>query len=87
MIRRPKKAAKTSKTKTPRRKARTAAPKGKREPLDDFIAASASVLGLKIDDSWMPAVRIHLAVTLAYGARVAEFALPDDAEPASVFQA
>jgi hypothetical protein len=73
--------------KAPRRKARTTAPKGKRDPLDDFIAAGAHALGLKIDDVWLPAVRSHLAVTLAYGARVSEFALADDAEPAPVFEA
>ena len=51
-------------------------------PLDDFIAAGARALDLKIDKSWMPAVRGHLQVTLRHGALVAAFALPDDAEPA-----
>jgi len=59
----------------------------KRDLLDDFIAAGARSLDLKIDKVWMPAVRGHLQVTLRHGALVAEFALPDDAEPAPVFKA
>jgi len=61
--------------------------KPKRDPLDDFIAAGARALDLKIDEAWMPAVRGHLGVTLRLGALVAAFALPDDAEPAPVFKA
>ena len=57
------------------------------DPLDDFIAAAARALDLKIDKAWMPAVRDHLEVTLRHGALVADFALPDDAEPAPVFKA
>ena len=65
----------------------TKAAKPKRDPLDDFIAAGARALDLKIDRAWMPAVRMHLQVTLRHGAQVAAFALPDDAEPAPVFKA
>ena len=61
--------------------------KPKRDPLDDFIAASARAFDLKIDKAWMPAVRDHLQVTLRHGALVAAVALPDDAEPAPVFKA
>jgi hypothetical protein len=35
----------------------------------------------------MPEVRHQLQVTLAHGAKVASVALPDDAEPAPVFEA
>jgi Protein of unknown function (DUF4089) len=59
----------------------------KRDPLDDFIAAGARPLDLKIDKTWVPAVRGHLQVTLRHGALVAAFKLPDDAEPAPVFKA
>jgi hypothetical protein len=85
MTRRPKKKKATA---GPQRK-RRAAPKRKvqSEPLDDFIAASASALDLKIDKSWLAAVRSHLQVTLQHGARVASFALADEAEPAPVFRA
>ena len=57
------------------------------DPLDDFVAAGARALDLRIDKAWMPAVRGHLQVTLRHGALVAAFALPDDAEPAPVFKA
>jgi hypothetical protein len=70
---------------TSRKVAKLARPK--RDPLDDFIAAGARALDLKIDKAWMPAVRGHLQVTLRLGALVAAFALPDDAEPAPVFKA
>ena len=56
-------------------------------PLDEFIAAGTRGLGLKVEKSWMKAVRFNLQVTLDLGAMVAEFPLPDDAEPAPVFRA
>jgi hypothetical protein len=58
-----------------------------RDPLGDFIAAGARALDLKIEESWMPAVRSNLAVTLRLGALVTGFALPDDAELGPVFKA
>ena len=55
--------------------------------LDDFIAAGARALELKIDKAWLPTVRSHLEVTLRHGALVASFALPDETDPAPVFEA
>jgi len=55
--------------------------------LDDFIAAAARALGITIEPEWMPAVKANLDVTLRHAATVAEFDLPDDAEPAPVFKA
>ena len=83
MTRRPKKKA-ARRMISKRRKAVVKAVPGR---LDDFIAVGAAALGLKIDKSWMPAVRTHLQVTLGHGVKVASFALPDDAEPAPVFKA
>jgi 1-carboxybiuret hydrolase subunit AtzG-like protein len=57
------------------------------DPLDDFITAGANNLKLKVEKSWMKAVRFNLRVTLDLGAMVGEFPLPDDAEPAPVFRA
>jgi hypothetical protein len=54
--------------------------------MDAFIAAGARMLDLKIKQAWMPAVRGHLQVTLQHGARVMGFALPDDSEPAPVYE-
>jgi hypothetical protein len=58
-----------------------------RDVLDNSIAAGAQALGLKIEKSWLPAVRTNLQVTLRLGTLVAGFALPDDTEPAPVFRA
>jgi len=57
------------------------------EPLDDYIDAAARVLGLPIEESWKPVIRANLAVTLKMAAMVDEFALPDEAEPASIYAA
>jgi hypothetical protein len=84
MTRRAKQARSKGNARRTRRKVATIA---QRDPLDDFIAASARALDLKIDKAWLPAVRANLAVTLKLGAMVAEFSLPDDAEPAQVFEA
>jgi hypothetical protein len=55
--------------------------------LDDFIAASARALGITVDPAWYPSVRGNLEATFRLAAVVAEFKLPDDAEPAPVFRA
>jgi hypothetical protein len=54
---------------------------------NEFIAASARVLALPVDPAWFPAVRANLVVTWRLAGVVAEFELPDDAEPAPVFRA
>lgn len=55
--------------------------------LDAYIDASAVVLGLTIAPEWRAAVRANLAVTFRLASVVAEFELPDEAEPAPVFVA
>jgi hypothetical protein len=57
------------------------------ETLDKLIDANATALGLPIAPEWMPAIKANLAVTLRLANMVAEFALPDEAEPAPVFEA
>jgi hypothetical protein len=57
------------------------------DPLDDYIDAVSRALVLPIDDSWKPAVKANLDVSLRLARLVDEFALPDEAEPASVFTA
>jgi hypothetical protein len=58
-----------------------------RDSLDDYIAAAARALAVPIEPAWKPAVRANLEVTLRLAALVAEFPLPDEAEPAPVFEA
>jgi hypothetical protein len=55
--------------------------------LDDLIAASARALDLPVDSAWHPAIRFNLDVTFRLAALVASLPLPDDAEPAPVFEA
>jgi len=57
------------------------------DPLDDFIQAAAKAFDLPLEPTWQPAVKANLAVTLNYAALVADFSLPDEAEPAPVFRA
>jgi hypothetical protein len=57
------------------------------DPLDDYIDAVAKALDLPIENAWRPAVRANLEVSLRLARLVDEFALPDEAEPASVFTA
>jgi len=57
------------------------------DPLETYIDAAAQALGLPLDDTWKPAVKANLKVTLDHGKLVEAFALPDDAEPAPVFRA
>jgi hypothetical protein len=44
-------------------------------------------LDLPFEPAWQPAIKANLAVTLRQAALVTDFPLPDDAEPAPVFQA
>jgi hypothetical protein len=55
--------------------------------IDDYIAAVAKALALRIEDAWRPAVRANLEVSLRLAKLVDEFPLPDESEPASVFVA
>ena len=53
--------------------------------LDPFIDAAAGVLGLEIEPAWKPGVRDNLAAGLSLAALVTSFPLPDDAEPAPLY--
>jgi hypothetical protein len=57
------------------------------DPLDDFIEAAARALDLPVDPAWKPSIKANLDVTLKHAALVAEFKLPDDAEPAPIYKA
>jgi len=59
----------------------------KEDALDALIEASAAVLALPIEPEWKPAIKANLAVTLRLAEMVWEFQLPDEAEPAAVFEA
>ncbi len=60
---------------------------GKEDELDTFVEAAAGALALPLEPAWKPAIKANLQVTLGLAATVAEFELPDEAEPAPVFEA
>ena len=57
------------------------------DPLDDYIDAASKLLRLPVKEAWKPAVRANLEVSMRLARLVDEFALSDEAEPASVFTA
>jgi hypothetical protein len=58
----------------------------KDKALDAVIDACAPALGLRIEKAWRPSIRANLDVTFKHAARVMEFPLPDDAEPAPIYR-
>ena len=57
------------------------------EEADRLIDAIAPLLGLDIEDEFRPGVRFHLLNTARLARAVLDFELPDEAEPAPVFEA
>ena len=59
----------------------------KPQELNGCIEAAARLLDLPLEPQWMETICVNLEVTMAHARNVAEFALPDEAEPAFVFEA
>lgn len=57
------------------------------DKLDDFITAAAAALDLPLEEAWRPTIKANLEVTLRLANLVAEFPLPDEAEPAPIYKA
>lgn len=57
------------------------------DPLDDYIDAVAKALAIPVEEAWRPLVKANLEFSLRQARMVDEFALPDEAEPASIFTA
>jgi hypothetical protein len=57
------------------------------DPLDGFIDAALRVLALPVEPQWRAAIKANLEVSLRMANLVAEFALPDETEPAPIFTA
>jgi hypothetical protein len=85
------KAAPASKRRTPQARKAAGRPKSEEasgpDPLDGFVEAAARVLALPVEPQWLAAIKANLEVNLRMAAFVAEFALPDETEPAPVFTA
>jgi hypothetical protein len=57
------------------------------QELDAFIIGGTRALGLPLEDTWFPVVRLHMQITFRLGALVTQFPVPDETEPAPVFEA
>jgi hypothetical protein len=57
------------------------------EQLDQLIEASGRILALPLEPDWKPSIKANLAVSFRLAALVEAFALPDEAEPAPIFEA
>jgi hypothetical protein len=57
------------------------------DPLDGLIDAALRVLALSVEPQWRAAIKSNLEVNLRMAKLVAEFALPDETEPAPIFTA
>jgi hypothetical protein len=55
--------------------------------MEGWITPGAAVLGIPIRAEWRPAIRLHLEITLRHARDVMSFPLPDEADPAPIFQA
>ena len=76
--------AKPARAKRPR-PARAAAKAMRKDSVDALVTANAQALDLALDPTWHKSIAFNLRLILRHAALVDEFALPDDAEPAPVF--
>lgn len=56
------------------------------DPLDTYIDAVAGALALPVEAAWKPAIGANLDVTLKMARMVQEFPLPDEIEPACIYE-
>jgi hypothetical protein len=54
---------------------------------DTWITSSAALLKLPLDPAWLPSIRANVEVTFRLAKLVDDVPLPDEAEPAPVFEA
>jgi hypothetical protein len=60
---------------------------GNHSGLDSYVSFSASALGLAIEPEWKTAIIANLDAIFKIAALLDGFELPDDIEPAPVFEA
>ncbi len=51
-----------------------------------WIRSSAAMLNLPLEAAWLPAIKANVEVTFRLAALVDEFPLPDEIEPAPVYE-
>jgi len=62
-------------------------PMAQDDSLDQLIDGAGALLGLSLAPEWKPAVRANLEVTLRLAKLIDEFSLPDEIEPAEIYEA
>ena len=60
---------------------------GEQTNLEVYVTSSAKELGLAIEPEWKASITANLETIFKIAALVDEFELPDDTEPAPVFEA
>ncbi|MBS0241599.1 MAG: DUF4089 domain-containing protein [Proteobacteria bacterium] len=54
--------------------------------LDAYVEAAADLLELPLEPDWLPSICANLEVTLVHGRNVLSLPLPNEAEPAFVYE-
>jgi hypothetical protein len=54
---------------------------------ESYIETSAKALGLSLEPNWRPAITANLETIFKIAAAADAFELPDEAEPAPIFEA
>jgi hypothetical protein len=54
---------------------------------EEYVTASAGALNLVIEPAWKTAIAANLQTVFKIAASVDEFELPEDIEPAAIFEA
>ena len=54
---------------------------------DEHLTSTTESLGIPVDPAWLPTIRANLDITRRMAALVLAHPLPDEAEPAPLFQA
>ena len=57
-----------------------------RTELETYVTVTAAAIGLPIPPASLPVVAENVQRLLAAGALMVEFSLPDDLDPASIFE-
>ncbi len=52
----------------------------------DIVEAMEPLVGLEIEPEWLPAVQMHLAIAMRHAKTLFDAQLPEDIEPAAVFE-
>jgi hypothetical protein len=52
----------------------------------DWIRSSAALLRLPLEPAWLPTIEANVEVTFRLARLIDEFPLPDEAEPAPVYE-